>query len=167
MKNECAKWRNELLEAALLGTAARDLEEHLGQCSNCAEALADLRSRKQLIDALLPRVAQDAEPAADFRARVLAAAEAESDTRSLRLWRAWAMAGATTLVLVALATGVTLRWRATRNVAANELAAAQKLAEWQAPSDVLLSSPGPGILRGTPKLGESYLKLPAKTTKEE
>ena len=166
MKNECAKWRNELLEAALLGTAARDLEEHLGQCSNCAEALADLRSRKQLIDALLPRVAQDAEPAADFRARVLAAAEAESDTRSLRLWRTWAMAGATAVVLIAVAAGVTLRWRAA-GVPAAELAAAQKLAEWQAPSDVLLSSPGPGILRGTPKLGESYLKLPAKTTKEE
>ena len=166
MKSDCAKWKNELLEAALAETVPRDLVEHLQQCSDCAEELAALRVRRERLDALLPKLAQGAEPAADFRARVLAAAEVEGQTRGLQLWRAWAMASATAVVLIALATGMTLRWRVARGVPAAELAAAQKLAEWQAPSDVLLSSPGPGILRSTPKLGESYLKLPEKTHEE-
>ncbi|HXL23192.1 MAG TPA: hypothetical protein VOA78_12040 [Candidatus Dormibacteraeota bacterium] len=167
MKNECVKWKNELLEAALARTTRRDLEEHLRHCSDCAEELAALRARRERLDALLPLVAQGAEPGADFRARVLAAAEGDGRARSARLWRAWAFAGATAVVLATLATGLTLRWRAGRNVAAEELAAAQKLAEWQAPSDVLLRSPGRGILGSTPRLGESYLQLPAKRDKEE
>jgi len=40
----------------------------------------------------------------------------------------------------------------------NALASAQKLAEWRAPSDVLLAIPGRRILQATPKLGASYLK---------
>jgi anti-sigma factor RsiW len=167
MKNECVKWKNELLEAALARTTRRDLEEHLRQCSDCAEELTALRARRERLDALLPLVAQGAEPGADFRARVLGAAEAAGQASAARVWRAWAFAGATAIVLVTLATGLTLRWRTARTVAAAELAAAQKLAEWQAPSDVLLQSPGRGILGSTPRLGESYLQLPAKMNKEE
>ena len=48
-----------------------------------------------------------------------------------------------------------------------ELAAAEKLADWRAPSDVLLETPGREILRTTPRLGESYLHAPVKTDKEE
>ncbi len=48
-----------------------------------------------------------------------------------------------------------------------ELAAAEKLAEWRAPSDVLLETPGREILRTTPRLGESYLHVPVKTNEEE
>ena len=167
MKNECAKWKSDLLEAALAGSVTRDLEEHLRQCTDCAEELAALRARRERMDAVLPLVAQGAEPSRDFRARVLAAAEDEGHARSMRLWRAWAMTAATAVVLGALATGLTLRWRAGRTVPAAELAAAQKLAQWQAPSDVLLRSAARGILESTPKLGESYLKLPAKMDKEE
>jgi hypothetical protein len=162
MKNECTKWKRQLLEAALAGTTGRDLEEHLRQCSDCAEELTALRARRERMDALLPLVAQAAESGADFHARVLAAAEGDGPGRSARLWRAWAVTAATVVVLAALATGLTLRWRAARSVPATELAAAQKLAEWQAPSDVLLQSPGRGILESTPRLGESYLQLPAK-----
>jgi len=49
----------------------------------------------------------------------------------------------------------------------DELAAAQKLAEWRAPSDGLLVTPGQEILRTMPRLGESYLNVPAKTDEEE
>ncbi len=48
-----------------------------------------------------------------------------------------------------------------------ELAAAEKLVEWRAPSDVLLETPGRDILRATPRLGESYLHVPVKTDEEE
>ena len=167
MKNECMKWKDQLLEAALAGSAGRDLEQHLQQCADCTGELAALRVRRERMDAMLPLVARGAAPATDFRARVLAAAEAGNQGRGARVWRAWAVAGATAIVLVTLATGLALRWRAARSVPAAELAAAQKLAEWQAPSDVLLESPGRGILESTPRLGESYFKLPAKRDKEE
>lgn len=49
----------------------------------------------------------------------------------------------------------------------DDLAVAEKLAEWRAPSDVLLETPGNEILRTTPKLGESYLKTGAKKNREE
>ena len=49
----------------------------------------------------------------------------------------------------------------------DELAAAQKLAEWRAPSDALLATPGQEIVKTTPKLGESYLNVPVKKDEEE
>ena len=76
MKHDCAKWNDHLLEAALTGTAAGGLEEHLLNCAECAKELAALRARRERLDALLPLMAQGAEPPAGFHARVLAAAEA-------------------------------------------------------------------------------------------
>ncbi len=55
--------------------------------ANCAEELAALRARRERLDALLPLVAQGAEPPAEFRARVLAAAEAASEAKRGRRWR--------------------------------------------------------------------------------
>jgi hypothetical protein len=52
-------------------------------------------------------------------------------------------------------------------VTGDELAAAQKLAEWRAPSDGLLKTPGQEILMTTPRLGNSYLNVPVKTDEEE
>jgi hypothetical protein len=52
-------------------------------------------------------------------------------------------------------------------VPGDELAAAQKLAEWRAPSDGLLATPGQEILQKMPRLGESYLRVPVKTDEEE
>ena len=49
----------------------------------------------------------------------------------------------------------------------DELAAAQRLAEWRAPSDALLATPGQEILRTMPRLGQSYLNVPVKTGEEE
>lgn len=53
------------------------------------------------------------------------------------------------------------------NGAADRFGKRSKLADWRAPSDVLLQTPGREILWTTPRLGESYLHLPAKTDKEE
>jgi len=151
-----------LLEAALTGATAKGLEEHLRACANCSEELSELRARKARLDALLPLAVQGAGPSADFRARVLAAAEAASERKRARPWRVWTLAGVTAVILAALVIGVTSYRRTARTVPADELAAAQTLTEWRAPSDVLLANPGQEILRKMPRLGESYLRVPVK-----
>jgi anti-sigma factor RsiW len=158
MTKACHKWKDQLLEAALTGATAKRLEEHLRACTNCAEELSELRARKARLDALLPLTAQGAGPSTDFRARVLAAAEAAGEGKRLRPWRVWTLAGVTAVILVTLVVGVT-SYRRTRTVPADELAAAQMLTEWRAPSDVLLANPGQEILRKMPRLGESYLHV--------
>ena len=167
MKNDCSKWKDQLLEAALTGTAAGGLEEHVLKCANCAEELEALRARRERLDALLPLVAQGAEAPAEFRARVLAAAEAVSEAKRGRPWRVWGLAGAMAVIVATLMIGLTLHRRAVRTVPETELAAAEKLAEWRAPSDVLLEAPAREILRTTPRLGESYLHVPVKMDEEE
>ncbi len=162
MKKACEKWKDQLLEAALTGATAQDLEEHLRACTNCSEELSELRARKARLDAQLPLTAQGAGPSADFRARVLAAAEAASERKRAQPWRVWTLAGVTAVILAALVMGVTSYRRTARTVPADELAAAQTLAEWRAPSDVLLANPGQEILRKMPRLGESYLHVPVK-----
>jgi len=166
MKTTCEKWREPLLEAALTGTTAKDLEEHLRSCTICAEGLNELRGRKARLDALLPLVAPRSGPSADFRARVLAAADAASEGKRPRARRVWALAGATAMAL-AVILGVASYWRTERTVPKNELAAAQKLAEWRAPTDVLLANPGQEILRKMPRLGEAYVSVPVKLDEEE
>ena len=71
------------------------------------------------------------------------------------------------MVVVVLMIVVGLQRRAAQTISAGELAAAQKLVEWRAPSDGLLLTPGQEILRKIPRFGESYLKVPAKTDEEE
>jgi hypothetical protein len=167
MKNACEKWKDPLREAALTGATAKDLEEHLRSCAKCSAELDEVRARAARLDALLPLVAQGAEPSADFRARVLAAAEAKGEGKRARPWRVWTLAGATAVVAVILTIGVALQRRTTRVISGDELAAAQKLADWRAPSDGLLATPGQEILRGVPRLGESYLNVAVKTDEEE
>ena len=167
MKNACEKWKDQLLEAALTGSATKDLAEHLQSCASCAGELDEVRARRARLDGLLPLVAQGAEPSADFRARVLAAAESASEGKRARPWRVWTLAGATTVVVVALMVGVPLLRKNGPAVPEDELTAAQKLAEWRAPSDGLLKTPGQEILMTTPKLGNSYLNVPLKTDEEE
>ncbi len=167
MKNGCTKWKDQLLEAALTGIAAAGLEEHVLRCADCAKELADLRARRERLDALLHFVVHGAEPPAEFRARVLAAAEAVSEAKRGRPWCAWGLAGAMVAVVATLIIGLTSHRRAVRTVPETELAAAEKLAEWRAPSDVLLETPGREILRTTPRLGESYLHVPVKMDEEE
>jgi hypothetical protein len=167
MNSDCAKWKDRLLEAALTGAAASGLEEHMLKCASCAGELAALRARRERLDALLPLVAQGAEPSPEFRARVLAAAEAASEAKRRRQWRVWGLAVATAMTVAALTIGLTLHRRAAVTVPKADLAAAEKLVEWRAPSDVLLKTPGQEILRTTPRLGETYLRVPVKKDEEE
>lgn len=165
MTNDCAKYRDQLLEAALTANIGRVLESHLRNCTSCTAELAALRERRGRMDALLPLVARGAQPSDGFRTQVLSAAAATDPQRS-RPWKIWALAGVTVALLAGLTATRLLQQKASRESAAAEIAAAQKLAEWRAPSDVLLETPGIAILQTTPKLGESYLKVSAKKNQE-
>ena len=167
MKAACEKWKDLLLEAALSGAAARDLEEHLRSCQDCAAELRSLQARSVQLDALLPMVAKVAEPSAGFRARVLAAAEAAGERKRVSRLRAWALAGASATAVTVLVVGMLWHRESQRKIQVTELEGAQKLAEWRAPSDTLLATPGREILRTTPKLGESYFHVPMSKVEEE
>ena len=156
MNAPCEKWKDELLEAALTRARPKDLELHLQDCKGCAAELRELEAIRARQDSLLPLLVGGSQPSSDFRTRVLAAAEAESERKRAPRWRIWALVGAT----VAGALVFMVQRSTVRNDEAEELAAAQKLAEWRAPSDSLLKTPGEEILKSPPKLGESYLRVP-------
>ena len=166
MKDACEKWKDQVLEAALTGAKTKDFEEHLRVCAICSTELEAVRARKEQLDELLPLVARGAEPPANFRAQVLAAGEAGSGAKRTRQWRIWTLAGAT-MAIVAVMIVTTMYRRAAQTIPEKELAAVQRLAEWRAPSDALLATPGREILRTMPRLGESYLNVPAKRNEEE
>jgi hypothetical protein len=167
MKKACEKWKEPLREAALTGITAKDLEEHQRGCAECAAELDEVRARAARLDTLLPLMMQGAEPPADFRARVLAAADAAGRGKRGRPRRVWTLAGASAAVVVVLIFAVTLQRRTARRIPGDELAAAQKLAEWRAPSDGLLATPGREMLRTMPRLGQGYLNVPVKRDEEE
>ncbi len=169
MKDACEKWKDQLLEAALTGATTKDFEAHLRSCTICLGELDAVRARKARLDELLPLVARGSEPPGDFRAQVLAAAEAASGAHRARPWRLWTLVGATAAIVL-LMIGATMYRRAAQRIPGipeDELAAVQKLAEWRAPSDALLVTPGQEILQTMPRLGESYLNVPVKTDEEE
>lgn len=167
MKKACERWKDQLLEAAVTESAGQELAEHLRTCADCAAELKALKARRTRLDKLLPLVAQGSEPSADFRARVLAAAEAAHESKRVPRWRVWALAGATAAAATLLVLGAWWYRGTSREIPPDEVTAAQKLADWRAPSDSLLATPGQEILRTTPKLGESYLHVPAKKVEEE
>jgi hypothetical protein len=167
MKKACEKWKEQLLEAAVTESVGEDLADHLRTCADCAAELKTLEARRARLDTLLPLVAQGSEPSADFRARVLAAAGATRERKRFSRWRVWTLAGATATAAIVLALGAWWHRGTARKMQIEELATAQKLAEWRAPSDSLLATPGQEILRTTPKLGESYLNVPPKKVEEE
>ena len=171
MTNACKKWKDQLLEAALTGARPKELEVHLQSCKDCAAELRELEACRARQDSLLTLLVKGSQPSADFRARVLAAAEASGERKIAMRWRSWKLAGAmvTATVLVIGAVwyrGTTQKIQA-QKIRDDELVTAQKLAEWRAPSDTLLATPGQEILRTTPKLGESYLNVPMKEVEEE
>jgi anti-sigma factor RsiW len=167
MTNACEKWNEPLRDAALTGTAAKELEEHLSGCAKCSAELEEVRARAARLDALLPLVVQSAEPSVDFRTRVLAAAEARGEGKRGRPWRLWTLAGVAAVVVVVLMISVSWQRRTGGMIPRDELTGAQKLAEWRAPSDALLATPGQEMLRKMPRLGESYLNVPVKKNEEE
>jgi len=172
MTKACEKWKDQLLEAALTGAKPKDLEVHLQSCKDCAAELRELEACRTQQDSLLPMLVKGAQPSADFRARVLAAAEASGERKIAMRWRSWKLAGAMVTAATVLVIGAVWYRGTTQKIQAqkirdDELATAQKLAEWRAPSDTLLATPGQEILRTTPKLGESYLNVPMKEDEEE
>lgn len=166
MKMACAKWKDDLLEAGLSGRVAGELENHLSTCARCAEVFAMLQTRRERMDALLPLLAHGAEPSPDIRARVLAKVQNHRGAKRVRLWRTWVLAGAVAAILAA-AVIPALYWRREAAARDMELTVAQKLTDWRAPSDVLLETPGKEFLRATPRLGESYIRIPSKVNEED
>lgn len=166
MKKPCERWQDPLREAALTGASSRELTEHLQNCADCAAELKSLEARKAQLDSLLPMLAQGSQPSPDFRANVLAAARAGDKEKHGQPWKFAVLAGALVTFAIVVVV-VSLRRQITGPDATNDLAVAQKLAEWHAPSDTLLAVPGQEFWRSTPKLGQSYLRVPAKKVQEE
>jgi anti-sigma factor RsiW len=166
MKNQCAKWKEQLLDAALEQTENVELERHLRTCSDCARELATLRMRQEKLDDLLPLLLRGVEPPPEFRARLLAAAEAGTDPRGLSRG-VWLLAGGASVLLVAiLISGVPGR-KTAPTVATPDLAAAETLVHWRAPTDILLESLGPDILRDMPRVGGSYMDRPLQQMRRQ
>ena len=159
MKHACTKWKDQLLEAALGGTGP-ELEGHLAQCAKCAAELAALKACRERLDALLPMIASAEEPTPALRARIVAAAEASTMRRRSYFGRRWVLSGAVAVIAIA----AFILWLGTpRNkIPEADLRGAQALAEWRAPTDVLLRPPGDQWLNSTPKLGESYIRMPVE-----
>jgi predicted anti-sigma-YlaC factor YlaD len=164
MNVDCREWKDELLDAALTGTPSSRLDEHLRECSGCMEKWTELRAKRERMDVLLPQLAQGAEPTPGFHARVLAAA---NETREKQVRRLWQLAAAAVVVAAALGLGVRLRDRTQTHLSVDDKSAAQKLADWRAPTDVLLQAPEQEMLKATPRLGDSYFALPADKDSEE
>ena len=137
----CGEWKDQLLGFALDASAARGLEQHLQACSACAAALAELRARRERMDAGLRQLVQGAEPSIEFRARVLAAVETQP--RQLGLWPAWAgaLAAVAALVLFAVLVGPL------GPQPDPALMAAQELSRWQSPTETLLLRDWASVLR--------------------
>jgi hypothetical protein len=166
MRNECAARKDQLLEAALTGSVGPELKAHLLACNHCAKELSALQLRRERLDALLPLVAQEVEPSSDFRARVVIAAESASPASRAPLSRIWGLAGLAGMTLAALLLALVLRGRISAPAPESDLATAQKLAAWRAPSDIFLQTPGREILRSTLKLGDSYLPIRASSPEQ-
>jgi len=154
MKNTCMKWKDQLLEAALTGTSEGELRDHLSRCADCTTELAALRARRERLDTLLPLVASAEEPSPGLHTRILHATAAATQRQRFSLPRLWVPVTAA-VIMIAVMIGWVLNRRNTLTQA--ELHGAQALAQWRAPSDVLLQMPGQEFLNSAPRLGESYI----------
>jgi anti-sigma factor RsiW len=158
MKTNCEKWNEAMLEAALSDHGNPQLDEHLRACPSCAQELLVFRAARQRMDALLPKLANEASPREQFSAQVLHATRASMPGK----WRRISMLTAAP-VLIALVLIFVLRQPSASSA---ELAKAEQLARWHAPTDALLETPGQDLLRTMPQFGETYLKPQALSAKE-
>ncbi len=162
--------KDAMLEAVLTGALDTRLQDHLQRCESCRQELEALRARRVRMDAALPLIAA-AEPQPGFHARVMRAAEsAEKTAFASRRWfrvppMRWALA-VPALAAVAIVVALLMPRLRHRGPSTEEIAAATQLATWQAPSDVLLQTPGQQLLRDTPRLGETYFPIHLPTNKE-
>ena len=155
--NACANWKDRLLDyalGALSSSSAKEMESHLQSCSACAAALAELRARREQLEAALAHLVASAEPSPDFRARVLAAAEASRGRRvALPAW-AGALAAVTAVLLASV-----LISRFSPPGAGPTPLASPSLSTWRSPTESLLHSPAQDYLHSAPRLGEFYFSL--------
>jgi anti-sigma factor RsiW len=165
MMAACPIWKDQLLEAALGDAPADELAEHLKSCPGCAGALTDLSARRERLDRALPLVARGAELPADFRARVLAAAEA-NEPRWGWWRRGWVLAGAA-VITASILVAILVHRHSVSSAQDLDAAAMEKMTHWRAPSDVFLETLGRENLRMTPRLGDSIVNLPVPRNQED
>lgn len=146
----CRKWNDFLLDHALGVPPARELMAHLESCAACAARLAALARSREQLDAALAGLVAGTEPSPAFRARVLAAIEAEPAVSGQPAW-----VGALAAVAVVL---LAAAWLPSR-MAPEHPRAAVSISEWRSPTESLLRTPGEEFWRSTPRLGESYFPM--------
>ena len=157
----CDRWRESLAEFALGAPADPGLAEHLAKCASCSVALAKMQSLTGEIDRGIQQLAF-AEPDVDGAARILA--EVGSRAEPSRWWRpaGRTMAAAFTAVaFLATSLGISWRQRAQREATERTLSAAAGISRWKSPTRELLRSPYDGLLKGAPRLGETFYRLDA------
>jgi hypothetical protein len=157
----CDRWRESLAEFALGAPADRGLAEHLPKCASCSLRLAKMQSLTGKIDRGIQQLAF-AEPDVNSVARILA--EVRSRTEQTR-WRQPAVrtlaAGFAVVAFLATSLGISWRHRAQREETERALSAAAGISRWKSPTRELLRSPYDGLLKGAPRLGETFYRFDA------
>src|SRR5437879_12581733 len=99
-------------------------------CAACAAEFEVLQARRERMDTMLPLVARGAELPGEFRARVVAAAEAESEQKRARSVGGWVLAGGTAGGTAARGVGLLLDWGRGATGLGGELPGGGEMAEW-------------------------------------
>jgi hypothetical protein len=157
----CDRWRESLAEFALGARADPGLGEHLRKCASCSVALAKMKSLTAEIDRGIQQLAF-AEPDVEAAARILA--EVGSRAEQSRWWRPAGRTIAAAFAAVAFlaaSLGISWRHRAQREETERALSAAAGISRWRPPTRELLRSPYDGLLKGAPRLGETFYRLDA------
>jgi hypothetical protein len=155
----CDRWRESLAEFALGAPADPGLAEHLRKCASCSVRLAKMQSLTGEIDRGIQQLAF-AEPDVEAAARILA--EVGSRAEQSRWWRPTGRAIAAAFAAVAFlaaSLGISWRHRAQREETERALSAAAGISRWKPPTRELLRSPYDGLLKGAPRLGETFYRL--------
>ena len=155
----CDRWRESLADFALVAPADPGLAEHLQKCASCSVRLARMQSLTGEIDRGIQQLAV-AEPDVDASARILA--EVGSRAAPSRWWRPPSRtigAAFAAAAFLAASLGISWRHRAQREETERALSAAARISRWKPPTRELLRSPYDGLLKGAPRLGETFYRL--------
>lgn len=150
------RWREELLEHAAGSPASAAFMEHLSGCAVCSATLRHWKARMENLDANLRQLAAS-EPSSGLQARVMMAVESSPLRPRYKFMGGWALAAAAVAIAIAAVVGLVGKINSARQESA--LHAAQTLAQWRAPTDLLLQTPGHEFLYQVPRLGDSYIQI--------
>ncbi len=153
----CAEWHEEILDHALGRLASAGLEAHLACCTACAAALVELRHKSHELDGAIRQLVAP-EPPPYLVSRIWAQIDAApAPVPWLRRWReavaVLAFIAAMAALLYAARGAVETRRRT------EAIAAATRLSAWRSPTEDLLRTPAEPLIRGVPRLGETFFKL--------